>query len=165
MFAKLFSALLVVSFLAGTAYAQDQEAEVAWFDMANCEICQHMGEIEGLLQHVKWETHIIPNGMMMVSVVPESMKDEMEKAKQGMMQTISRIESGEQVQCCGFCQSLGALTNAGAVETQIESVAGEITMITSEDPALVEKIHAHAKHTIEAYKEMMANMPHEHSDR
>ncbi len=163
MFTKLFSALLVVMLMAGSAFAQDQEA--AWFDMASCEICKHMAEVEGLMQNVKWETHIIPNGMMMVSVVPDSMKEAMSTARQNMMQTISRIESGESVQCCGFCQSYGALTNGGAVETRIESAAGEITLLTSDDPAVVEKIHAHAKRTIAETEAMMANMPHQHDDK
>ena len=75
----------------------------------------------------------------------------------------AKIENGEKAKCCGFCQSLTGIVKAGAKKKDLTTIAGDITMITSDDPVLIEKIHAHAKRTIVEHKKMLEHMEEEHS--
>lgn len=143
------------------SFAQEHD-EVAWFDMANCEICKTMAGIEGMMEHVKWEIHPIENGFLSVTVMPDEMKEHWAAAMNDMKSVVAKVEKGEDVKLCGFCKSMGDLIQAGAKKTELETVAGHIEMMTSDDPKVVEKLHAHAKRTIEAHKKMMEMMK-EHS--
>ena len=131
------------------------QESTGWFDLDNCAICKNMSDVEDLLPNIEWENHKIPNGMLSISVVPEEYKEKMDKAHEGMEATIERLKSGEAMELCGFCTSYGALMEAGAESTELKTVGGDISMITSNDPTVVEKIHAHAEKTIEEFKEMM----------
>ncbi len=152
-------AVLLYASMVGVTQAQD---EVAWFDMGNCEICQNMAGIEGMMQQIKWEIHSIENGCLSVTVLPDELKDDWATAMKNVETTVAKIENGEATKLCGFCQSMGGLMQAGAKKKTLETVAGHIEIITSDDPAVVEKIHAHVKRTLEETKKM-AEMMLEHS--
>ena len=55
------------------------------------------------------------------------------------------------MELCGFCDSYGALKQAGAKEQEITTDFGMITMLTSDDSDLVKKIHDHADRTIKEF--------------
>ena len=168
---KCLLTITLVALFAVSALAQEPKTETSaapWFDLKTCEICKSMADHDDIMQHMKWETHLIPEGLLSVTVVPEEMKAKMGTAKKEMKATISRLESGEQVKCCGFCQSMGSLLQAGAKQKELSTVAGDITLITSTDARVVERIHAHAKRTIAEHKKMMnemGNHQHEHAKK
>ena len=81
----------------------------------------------------------------------------MEKAHKGMEATIEKLEGGEAMDLCGFCTSYGMLMAEGAESTELKTVGGDISLLTSDDPEVVKKIHAHAEKTIEEFKKMMAH--------
>jgi|GEM_PF-1388713 len=139
-----------------------QTAEPPWIDMVNCEICQSFAFMEKEMANIKWETYIIGNGLMSISVMPEGLKEPMVKAKKEMEKTISRIESGENVKCCSFCQSMGSMMGQGAKMEEISTIAGDVQLITSDDPKVVEQIHAHAKKTMEYHNKKLKEL-HEHA--
>jgi hypothetical protein len=143
---SIVAALFVV---AGSLIADDK-----WFDMEKCAICKCLAKHQELMTDVKWEVHPITDGMIMVAVVPEELKDTMKAAHEEMEAAVKRLEKGETMELCGFCKSFGALKKAGAKEQKIEIAAGSITLVTSDDPAVVKLIHEHAKKTQEAHKKM-----------
>lgn len=135
---------------------QHAHPESAWLDVMNCDICKAMSAQAGLMESMKWETHVIPTGMMHFTVVPEEMRPKMNAAEDAMKQTIAEIMQGQQKKCCGYCTGMGQLMAAGAKQTQVRTAGGDVSLVTSEDPAVIERIHAHAKKTKEEFDKMMA---------
>ena len=161
---SIFLLTLIACFGTSFAIAQDEETEktetkrIAFFDMDNCEICNCMSDVKDMMQKVKWETQIIPNGFLAITVVPEDLKASMEKAKKKMKAAITKLEDGDEMTICGYCQGLGDLIAEGADLTELSTVGGDIMMVTSSDEDVVKKIQAHAKKTIAEHKKMMEQM-------
>lgn len=148
----LVSVVAVLAVVAGFASAEE---ETPWFDLHNCAMCKSLSSEEGLLESMQWETHMIENGALSITIIPEAKVEAFERAHKKMEETGMKLQSGEKMHLCGFCQSYGTLMMSGA---KIENVAGQaarVSLMTSSDPAVVEKIQAHAKKTIEEYKKWM----------
>lgn len=139
-----------------TSSLHQKKADSAWLDITNCEICKNMSSQEGLMESMKWETHVIPTGMMHFTVVPDEVRPKMDAAEKGMKQTISEIMQGQQKKCCGYCTNIGRLMMAGAKQTSVRTAGGDVMLVTSSEPAVIEMIQAHAKRTKEEYAKMMA---------
>ena len=154
--------LAIVALACITGSSTDAQ-ESSWFDLENCAICKNMSSVKDLMSNIKWENHVIPNGVLSISVIPEKYKEKMETAHEGMEATIERLKSGEAMELCGFCTSYGALMQAGAESTDLKTIGGDISMLTSDDPAVVEKIQAHGQKTIDEFKKMMAHEGHDES--
>ncbi len=172
MFRTSFVALMVSLLMATATIAQDKkdsapkqdkkvipaahvtEAAVPWFDLEHCPICKCMSSQKGLMESMTWETHVVPNGMLSVAVIPADKKDAMAACKKNMMAVIDKVKAGEKMDLCGYCNSYGALEKAGAKKTEIETAAGMISMLTSDDPEVVKKIQDHAKTTIKEFEAM-----------
>ena len=148
----VLSLVAALVLMASPAVAQDEN----WFDMQNCEICKHMGKHMDIMQDIKWEAHLLSNGMLTIAVVPEKHKKVMDDVHKKMKGTIAKLESGEQMDLCGFCTTMGKLKMAGVESEELETAGGQIMVMTSDDPKAVEKIHKFAKRTIEEQKKMKA---------
>ena len=141
----------VMVFGAPTARAAD-----TWFDMQNCEMCKPMAAESGLMEHLHWSTYPVATGMVYVTTVDKGFEEPYKKAGQGMMAVQQRLGKGEKVYLCNHCQSFGALMAAGAKVDNLNTNAGDVMVMSSTDPAEIEKIHQHAGKTIQAMKEMGA---------
>lgn len=155
---KSLLSIAIALTIGASAFAQHDEKDAAWFDMKSCAICKNMAGVEGFMEKVKWESHIIDNGLLTVTVMPDDLKEKWAEMMKGVEATIAKVEAGEETELCGFCTSMGGLIQAGAKKTEIDSAGGKIMMLTSDDPKVVEKIHAHAKKTITEHEKMMAMM-------
>lgn len=157
---SLVAAICVALVSTACVQAQEEQTQTSlkWFDMENCKICKNMSNEKGLMENVKWEAYLIDNGMMSIAVVPENMRVSMDKAQVAMKATAKKLESGESINLCGFCQSYGELLMAGAKMKEMKTIGGDVMLITSDNPEIVEKIHAHTKKTIAASKEMKKAM-------
>jgi hypothetical protein len=156
---KRFSTTIVCMLLLLTTAVADQRDEKPWFDMQNCEICKPMGEHMDVMKHVTWEAHKIDNGMLSASVVPDEDRAMVDAIHKKMHAVGELLATGKEMDLCGFCTSYAALKRAGAKEQEIKTDFGMISMLTSDDPEVVTKIHAHAHRTVKefaAMKEMMA---------
>ena len=140
--------LLVSTSLCSVATAQEeekQEKEIAWFDMDHCEICKNMASMKHDMHKIKWETEMLDDGIITVSVVPDDMKAEMEKAEAGVQKTVARLEQGEHLDMCGFCQNYGKLMGMGAKFKTLKMAGVNVDIITSSDQEVVTEIHAMGK--------------------
>jgi len=165
---KMLMAICLVPVVAfGTfVWAAHHEGEHAgehqasgWFDAHACDICKPWTESPEMMTAMDWETHSIKNGMMMVSVVPDSHREKFDVICKKMDQTIGKIAAGEQPKgLCGFCQAMGGLMEAGAKTEDIATAFGKITLITADNPQTVAKIHAVAKRAQQEAKKMAAAM-------
>lgn len=145
---KVGTLLAAVALCAMIAPQIGAEEEAAWFDPHNCGICKNFTKEEGLMEAVEWEAHVIANGMLSVASVPAEFEEAFARAHKGIEETVKRMQGGEPTKMCGFCMSYGALMMAGAKVEQIQTKAGHIGLVTSDNPEVVAKIHAHAKRTI-----------------
>jgi hypothetical protein len=64
------------------------------------------------------------------------------------------MQQGKKVELCSYCTAMSGLMQAGAKEEQVATSNGEINLVTSKDPAVVEKIHAVADQAIAMQKQM-----------
>ena len=158
----LASVWFVFMFTASLSAQNRPATEMPWFDMQHCAFCKNMVHLEDRMTELCCDTHKIDNGMIMVSFVPEDLRDDMRKAEQAMTDTVKRLEAGEQLAMCGFCQQIGRLMSKGAKMEKLVGEHGEVTLFTSDDPELVKVIHEFADRTIEETKRSASVWPNTH---
>ncbi len=127
-------------------------------DSHNCDVCKPMTTEPDLMQNIRWDSKEIAAGMIYITTVAPDYEEAYTRAHAEMMKAVKRLEAGEQMELCPFCQSMGRLAAAGA---QIENVAvagAHVMVITSSKPEVIDKIHAHAKWV----KDEFSKMDHEH---
>jgi len=130
-----------------------------WFDAEHCSICKPMAEKPQLKMNTKWETHETKNGMLMVAIAPQGQAKQFKQVCSKMQANAKKAMSGGDVgELCGFCQAMGGVMQAGANMQDIETEFGTITLVTSDKPETVKKIHAMAKRSQEEMKKMEAMM-------
>ncbi len=138
------------------AYAEEADQQKAWFDLENCGMCKNFAAEAGLMDNLKWETHLIAEGSLSIAMVAPEYEEAFERAGKKMEATGMELMSGKQMPLCGFCTSYGALMQAGAKFESIHSAAGHITLVTSTDAEIVGLIQTHAKRTIAEYDKWIA---------
>lgn len=152
-------ALLALLFAGATLAVADHHEghgdKTKFFDMEKCTICKCMGEHKDLMMQVKWETHLIDNGILMMSVVPEDLQEKMGECCDEMKATAEKLMTGQiKGEMCGFCQAYGGLVGAGANVEEVKTAVGQISLLTSDDATTVKKIHEFGKVTQEETKKM-----------
>lgn len=152
---RLLLSLLLVAALPVLSFAEEDK-EKPWLDMQGCSICKHMGEHMDMMEHVKWETHKIATGMLSASVIPKEYRAKMKEIHEKMQGVIAQLEKGKEMPLCGFCTSYGELKMAGAKSEDITTEFGMIGLLTSEDPEVIKKIHAHTDRTVKEFKKFLA---------
>jgi hypothetical protein len=132
-------------------------------EMKKCTVCKTMAENPELLEQMTWETHKIENGMLCVASVPKQYAKEFATLYDKMMQSVAKVKAdsqqGKTTALCSFCESMGELNKAGAKQQEIKTGTGAISLITSMDPEVVRKIHAHADKAIAEQKKLQQNRP------
>jgi hypothetical protein len=142
--------------------------DAPWFDLENCGMCKNMVAEKGLMEAMEWENYLTADGYMTVTVVAPGHEKAFDRAMAAMEKAGAKLMAGEDMYLCGFCQSFGALAMAGATIENFETAGGHINLVSSRDPELIEKIHAHAQRTIDEYGKMWggehADHGHDHGD-
>lgn len=140
-----------------TAFAAQGEL---WFDLDNCSMCKSMTAENGLMENMEWENHLTADGMMTVTVVNHGYEDAFGRAMKNMEATGGKLMAGEKLYLCGFCTSYGALHMAGASFENFDTAGGHINLVSSRDPAVIEKIHVHGQKTIDEMAKMAGGKEH-----
>jgi hypothetical protein len=141
----------------GSSFAQfDQDKMMA--EMKKCAVCKNLAENPELMKNMSWETHKIDNGMLSVTSAPKKMNKDLAAVSEKMHQAIEQVKAdtkeGKEVHLCGFCGAMAELMKQGAKQQDIKTKAGEIHMCTSDDPAVVKKIHEIADQAIAIQKQI-----------
>jgi len=141
------AALAVAACWTSTASAATAAADHV-DEMKECAVCSVMAGDGELMKHMTWEIHKIGPGMLCITSVPADLKDSFDAAGKKMMETVAglaaKFQAGEQVKLCSFCQAMAELMQAGAKQESVDTKTGSILIVSSTDPAVIEKIHAHA---------------------
>jgi hypothetical protein len=140
------------------AVSAEQQNDALLAEMKKCAICKEMAENPKLMSQVSWETHKIDNGALSVSTVPKESVKQMAALHEKMMKNVEKaksdLQSGKKVEMCSFCEGMGELEKSGAKIQTIHTSTGAVSLITSPDPEVVKKIHAHADQAIAMQKKM-----------
>ncbi len=154
--------LLAIGVTLGTfAWADHHEGDHnhGFFDAAACDICKPWAENPQLMMGTKWETHTTKSGMLMVATAPAGQMEKFSEVCKKMDATVAKISSGEEPKgLCGFCEAMGGLMQSGAKMEKVETAFGNITLVTSDNPQTVSKIHAVAKQAQAEAEKMEAMM-------
>jgi hypothetical protein len=154
----LTSIALVVSMAALVSAASNDQAAIM-AGMQKCDMCKHIAANPELMQNMTWETHKIDNGMLCVSTVPKEKMSDFQALNAKMKSTMDKMKTdaaaGKQPELCALCEGMAELMKSDAVkEKEIQLTNGSIHMMTSDDPAIVAKIHAEADKAIDMQKQM-----------
>ena len=140
--------LMAVLAVALPAVAGDHPmgTESGWFDMENCAFCKNLVVDPGLLPHTTWENFSIEGGMMNVVTVDPAYAESMATASAAMEAVGAKLQSGElnpmSTKMCGRCMEFGQIMMAGIQMQNFKGEGAEVTLFTSDDPALVKRMHA-----------------------
>ena len=151
-----FFALVAVVAFTTMSIADHHGEKKAWLDLQGCDMCKHMGQNMEMMEHVTWENHKIANGLLSASVVPKKYKEQMDAVHQKMKAVGEKAAKGAKIKMCGHCESYGELAMAGAKIEEIRTDFGHIALVTSDDPDVVKKIHAHTDRTVKEYAAYIA---------
>jgi hypothetical protein len=156
--------LLVLA--APLAVLAGNQGEAAWLDLENCAFCKNLTEDPALMEHLTWETHKIDDGMLTITTVDPAYHKSYKTAVKKMQALGEKMQNGEvnpmTVEMCGHCQNWGMLAMAGAHMEAVYGEAVEVTLLTSDDPKIVAKIHTFAQHNIDEMTKMASHAGHEH---
>ncbi len=159
----LFFVVIIALFAIAVAGEGDK-----WFDMENCAFCKHLTTDPNFLPNSSWNHYMISNGFVNITTYKPEVKTAWDEVNKNMEETGKKMMAGEKLQMCGMCTDMGMLMQAGANFEIIEIENGSFMMVTSDDPAMVAKLQAHAQKNIDEMKKMMKMMEshegHDHGD-
>ncbi len=144
---KIFKVLFLVLAVALVCTAVWAGDEKPWFDLKNCAFCKtfDLGNDDYLVDHMKGEYHDLPNGFLAVMSVEDAYKDKCTKAQEAMQKVAMDMQaSGQTPQMCGHCSTYGELAMV-TTPVEIKSDIAMISMMTSDKPEVVAKLHAFAQ--------------------
>jgi len=150
---KLLVIVLAIMAVASIAVAVEQEKP--WYDMKNCEFCKPWSTPE-MMKNVTWEQLETANGVLTVTLFPESFRPNY-KAASGQMQELSmKAAAGEKVKMCRSCETMGSFFMRGVQMEELYMKSGVVMLMTSSDSSLVADMHKWAKRNAEEEKKMKA---------
>ena len=131
--------------------------DVPWIDMEKCAFCKVITAEEGLAEHMQFEYHKLSNGMMSITVVDKEYVEPYERVEKKMEKLGNELmQATEMPYMCGLCSAHGEFYMAGLQPDHIRSKVGEIVIWTSDQPEMVEKLHAFAQRSIDECARMEA---------
>jgi hypothetical protein len=145
---SLIAFLLLPVFVLGIVmYAS--AGDEPWFDMKSCEMCKPILEEDpALMENMTWEHHNISNGLVSVSTVAPAYMAHFKKAEKGMMAVQERLQQGTDVKLCNMCVAMSDMLKTGKVKSeQVETMNGSVSLMTSDDPKMVDRIQKWGERT------------------
>ena len=143
--------LVGIVVLAGTAFLI--AGERPWFDMQNCVFCKPWMET-GLMKVMQDNQYPMSNGVVTVSTVPATRMADYKKVCGQMDALGKRAMSGEKLQMCQSCETMGSFFARGAKMEQIWTKDGSVSMLTSSDSTLVADMQKWAQRNMDERKKM-----------
>jgi hypothetical protein len=136
----------------------ENETDKMVAEMKKCDVCKNLADNPELMMSMGWETHKIDNGMLSLSTVPKDKKKDFDEVNGKMRRAIEQVKAdakaGKEVHLCSFCSEMAQLMKAGAKLQHVDTESGEVELCTSNDPAVVKKIHEMADKAIAIQKQI-----------
>ena len=141
MLRKMILLTVAAVLVAGVATA----GETAWFDMDNCSMCTNISNRHELMGNITWEQHNIEGGIVSVTTVEMKYIEDYRTAHASMVETSMKLQSGEKMEFCGSCSALGMCLMKGVDQQYVETLHGDVWIITSENAEVAAELQAWAK--------------------
>jgi hypothetical protein len=148
-------AIIAILLMALVVVAADEHP---WFDMEKCSMCSHISSVPGLMEHLSWEQGKISNGMISVAHVDPEFADQYKDVGVKMNATGEKLMAGEEMYLCGSCMEMGTFFMGGAKMENVELDNGDVMILTSDNPELVARMHAHVDKNKAEMQKMMSTM-------
>ena len=156
----------ILLLLAPTILAAPAYTETRWYDLENCAYCRNLTRDEHLLDHVTWESHLISDGALTVTVIDPAHEESYRRAMAAIAELDRKVKSGEvdptSMKVCGRCQAYGQLVTSGVKTETVVGEQAEITLVTADDPELVARIHEFVKRNIAEMEQIERGRSHQH---
>ena len=124
--------------------------EKPWFDLENCAFCKNLSAEPGLVEHMCTEYHDLSNGVIAMTVIDEEYREAYQRAQKNMQKVAEEWnKTGQTPYTCGFCSAYGEFMMAGVKFEPVHGEEAEVLLMTSDDPVMVEKLHAFGKRSTE----------------
>ena len=115
------------------------------------------------MEHMKCDTIKTENGMLTIAIVPENLREALNKANAAMEVTAKEMQSGKKRRTCGFCDAIGMAMAKGAAVQHLAGEFSNVSVFTSTDLEVVKLIHDMADRTIKESKAMKAHQHDAHA--
>jgi len=150
--------LLPAAVLALAGLILHAEEGVKWLDPQNCHFCKPLAETEGLMEHVNWENYKIANGMVSVTTYAPEWAEKAKAASAAMKKLWDEYDPTVEVHMCGMCQAWMQMPMDKIKMESVDFTGGELSLTTSDDPAIVARMHEIVDKTVAAMAVMMTEM-------
>ncbi|HYM80699.1 MAG TPA: hypothetical protein VEY91_04710 [Candidatus Limnocylindria bacterium] len=131
----------------GTCSGKGMTTAAGGSSHADCEACVDMSMCEGELKSANAHTQVVPlkNGVMFVYTADSP--GQVRVVQAAMVRRGERISqfvtAGDKAHLCGECKSMRGAMASGKLTREIVNIeGGALTLMTSDDPKVVAKIHA-----------------------
>jgi len=143
----LFLGLAIVLLVCVSLIAGDGKP---WFDMHNCDFCKNLCKDPHLLENMTWNHYDISNGLMSITTVNPKFHESYLEAQKAMEKLGEEMMAGKtDVRMCGMCEDYTRLMALGVKFEVINAEVGDIILMTSDKPDVVDAIHKHGQRTRE----------------
>ncbi|MBN1213758.1 MAG: hypothetical protein JXA92_14385 [candidate division Zixibacteria bacterium] len=153
---KLYLSLLLIATAVVFLFSFTTADEKPWFDMEHCGFCKILTEYEGLLDNMTWEHYEISNGIVSISAVKDDYREAFDEVGIRMKEVGERVMKGEEVPLCGMCTAMGHFFARGVKYEQVKTKNGDFTIMTSDNPEVVEEMKKWARRTNEEMEKFLA---------
>jgi len=137
--------------LAVVAVAQEKP----WYDMKSCEFCKPWSTPE-MTKNMTFDQVECASGVLTVISFPESFRPSYKAASAQMNALSAKAATGQKIQMCGSCETMGSFFMRGAKMEEIPTKSGVVQLLTASDSSLVADMHKWAKRNAEEQKKMLA---------
>jgi hypothetical protein len=124
-----------------------------WFDMENCAMCKNV-DLE-MMKAATHEQYPISNGIVSITTVPAKYIAKYREAHAAMVKTGERMAAGEMLEVCGSCTALGKCMMTNPHQEYVETMNGDVWILTSDEPEVVKDLQAWAERNKKEMKKMM----------
>ena len=147
--------VIAVAIMAVALVAVAVAQEKPWYDMKNCEFCKPWSTPE-MMKNCTFDQVECASGVLTVISFPESFRPSYKAASAQMDAISKKAATGEKIQMCGSCETMGSFFMRGAKMEEIPTKSGVVLLMTASDSTLVGDMHKWAQRNADEEKKMKA---------
>jgi hypothetical protein len=147
--------VIAVAIMAVALVAIAVAEEKPWYDMKNCEFCNPWTTPE-MMKNMTSDQVACASGVITILTFPESLRPSYKAASAQMNALSAKAATGQKIQMCGSCETMGSFFMRGAKMEEIPTKSGVVLMMTASDSTLIGDMHKWAQRNAEEEKKMKA---------
>lgn len=146
--------IVAVAIMAVALVAVAVAQEKPWYDK-DCEFCKPWMTPE-MMKNCAFDQVKCASGVLTVITFPESFRPSYKVASAQMDALSAKAATGQKIQMCGSCETMGSFFMRGAKMEEVPTKSGVVLLMTASDSALVGDMHKWAQRNADEEKKMKA---------